>query len=150
MSTMPRPKLSPALLKRPTADTKFHIDYDWWDRSNLDLKTYLSASLPVSEDMEAFNTEAELVDLIDMKTGEVRQVDSFQYLVQSYFRQLPEDFASRMSLVDAVFCVLLANGNIPMTAQDLAERVGRPVDTLLRMFGGSKVYQGVRPLLDDV
>lgn len=137
------------MLKRPTADTKFHIDYNWWEESNLDLKTYLSASLPVSEDAEAFDTEAELVDLIDMKTGEVRQVDSFQYLVQTYFRQLPEDFASRMSLVDAVFCVLLANGNIPMPARDLGERVNRPTETILRTFGGAKVYLGVRPLLDD-
>lgn len=149
MSTIPRPKLSPSLLKRPTASTKFHIDYDWWDQSNLDLKTYLSASLPVNEDTEAFDTEADLVDVIDMKTGEVRQVDSFQYLVQSYFHQLPEDFTNRMSLVDAVFCVLLANGNIPMSAQNIAERVGRPVQTILRTFGGSTVYQGIRPLLDE-
>jgi hypothetical protein len=149
LSTMPRPKLSPSLLKRPTAETKFHIDYDWWEQSNLDLKTYLFSRLPVSEETASINTEAELVDLIDMNTGEVRRVDGFQYLVQTYFRQLPDDFASRMSLVDAVFCVLLAGGNQPMTAQEIAERVTRPVETILRTFGGPKVYQGIRPLFDD-
>jgi hypothetical protein len=149
LADTPRPKLSPSLLKRPTADTKFHIDYDWWEQSNLDLKTYLYARLPVSDETAAINTEAELVDLIDQRTGEVRRVDGFQYLVQTYFSQLPEDFASRMSLVDAVFCVLLANGNQPLAAQEIADRVSRPVQTILRTFGGSKVYQGVRPILDD-
>jgi hypothetical protein len=137
------------MLKRPTADTKFHIDYDWWEQSKLDLKTYLFARLPVTEETASIDTGAELVDLIDMNTGEVRRVDGFQYLVQTYFRQLPDDFASRTSLVDAVFCVLLANGNQPMTAEDIAQRVNRPTQTILRTFGGPKVYQGIRPLFDD-
>ena len=49
------------------------------------------------------------------QTGEVRRVDGFQYLVQAYFRQLPDDFVRNASLVDAAFCVLLSNANQPMT-----------------------------------
>jgi hypothetical protein len=149
LSNTPRPKLSPSLLKRPTADTKFHIDYDWWEQSNLDLKTYLYARLPVTDETAAIDTEVDLVDLIDPRTGEVRRVDGFQFLVQTYFSQLPEDFASRTSVVDAVFCVLLANGNQPMTAQEIGERIQRPPQVIVRTFGGPKVYQGIRPLLDD-
>ena len=47
----PRPKLSAAHLKRPTLDTKFHIDYDWWEQSDLDLKTYLYSRLEIGDDI---------------------------------------------------------------------------------------------------
>ncbi len=133
---------------RPTLDTKFHIDYDWWDKSDLDLKTYLLTRLPIDEEVPA-EADTDEVDLVDPETGEVYRVDGFQYIVQTYFSQLPEDFATRTSLVDAVFCVLLANANIPMTAQEIADRVHRPVNTILKTVGGPKIYQGIRPLLDE-
>ena len=136
------------MLKRPTADTKFIIDYDWWDKSDLDLKTYLLTRLPIDEEVPA-EADTDEVDLVDPETGEVYRVDGFQYIVQTYFSQLPEDFATRTSLVDAVFCVLLANANIPMTAQEIADRVHRPVNTILKTVGGPKIYQGIRPLLDE-
>ena len=33
------------LLVRPTLETKFHIDYDWWDRADRDLEVYLRSHL---------------------------------------------------------------------------------------------------------
>ncbi|MFN2221207.1 MAG: hypothetical protein ACK2UH_01530, partial [Candidatus Promineifilaceae bacterium] len=83
----PRPKLSAAHLMRPTLDTKFHIDYDWWDQSDLDLKTYLYSRLEISDD-SSLEMGVENVDLVDPDTGEVRQVDGFQYALQTYFAQL--------------------------------------------------------------
>ncbi len=148
MAQRPRPKPKASMLKRPTADTKFIIDYDWWDKSDLDLKTYLLTRLPIDEEVPA-EADTDEVDLVDPETGEVYRVDGFQYIVQTYFSQLPEDFATRTSLVDAVFCVLLANANIPMTAQEIADRVHRPVNTILKTVGGPKIYQGIRPLLDE-
>ncbi len=148
MAQRPRPKPKASLPKRPTAETKFIIDYDWWDKSDLDLKTYLLTRLPIDKEMPA-EIGTDEVDLIDPETGEVYRVDGFQYIVQTYFSQLPEDFAARTSLVDAVFCVLLANANIPMTAQEIASRVHRPVSTILKTVGGPKIYQGIRPLFDE-
>ncbi|NKQ35324.1 MAG: hypothetical protein HF973_06845 [Chloroflexi bacterium] len=148
MAQRPRPKPKASMLKRPTADTRFTIDYDWWDKSDLDLKTYLLTRLPIDEDVPA-EADTDEVDLVDSETGEVYRVDGFQYIVQTYFSQLPEDFATRTSLVDAVFCVLLANANIPMTAQEIADRVHRPVNTILKTVGGPKIYQGIRPILDE-
>lgn len=136
------------MLKRATADTRFYIDYDWWDKSDLDLKTYLFTRLSIDEELNP-DMETEEVDLVDPETGAVLTVDGFQYVIQTYFSQLPEDFASRSSLVDAVFCVLLANANQPMTAAEIAEKVERPTDTILRTLGGPKIYQGIRPILDD-
>ncbi len=148
MSDRPRPKLKTPTLKRPTEDTKFFIDYDWWERSNLDLKTYLYTRLSVGEELQ-LDTGMEKVDLVDSRTGEVRQVDGFQYVLQTYFSQLPEDFTARTSLVDAAFCVLLANANQPMTAQEIAQQVGRPTSVILKTLGGPRVYQGIRPIFEE-
>ena len=148
MSTDPRPKINPSSIKRVTADTKFYIDYSWWEESDLDLKTFLQTRLNIGEDIIP-SSDIEEVDLVDPQTGEVRRVDGFQYLIQSYFNQMPADFATRTSLVDAAFCVLLANANQPMTAREIAERVRRSSDVIVRTFSGPRVYQGIRPLLDE-
>ena len=144
----PRPKISPAHLKRPSLDTKFHIDFEWWNESDLDLKTYIFSRLDVGDE-NSLELGVDQVDLVDLDTGEVRRVDGFQYALQTYFAQLPEDFAQQTSLVDGVFYVLLANANRPMTAQELADRVGRDPAVLLKTISGSRIYQGIRPIFDD-
>lgn len=136
------------MLKRATPDTRFYIDYDWWDRSDLDLKTYLLTRLDIGEDLN-LESNMDEVDLVDAATGEVTRVDGFQYVIQAYFNQLPDDFVTRTSLVDAVFCVLLANANKPMTALEIAQKVKRAPETILKTMGGPKIYQGVRPILDE-
>ncbi|MCC6604133.1 MAG: hypothetical protein IT327_13035 [Anaerolineae bacterium] len=148
MADSPRPKLNPSVLKKATADTRFYIDYDWWDKSDLDLKTYLLTRLDIGEDIN-LESETDEVDLVDAETGEVSRVDGFQYVVQAYFSQLPDDFVTRTSLVDAVFCVLLANANKPMTAAEIGQKVKRSPDTIIKTMGGPKIYQGVRPILDE-
>jgi methyltransferase-like protein len=148
LTKRPRPTVRPPAIKRPTAETRFYIDYDWWERSNLDVRTYILTRLHVGDDLQLETDDAK-VDLIDPATGEVRQVDSFQYVLQSYFSKQPEDFAARTSMVDAVFSVLLANANEPMTAQEIAEKLQRPAETVLRTLAGPQVYQGIRPILEE-
>jgi hypothetical protein len=135
-------------LKRVTPDTRFYVDHAWWDESNLDLKTVLFSRLNINPDVE-ISEGMEEIDLIDTQTGEVRRVDGFQYMVQSYFNQLPPDFMAKASLVDAAFCVLLANANQPMSGRELAERMQRPIDVVIRTLGGPQIYQGIRPVPDD-
>ena len=148
MSSNPRPQFKSHALKRITPDTRFYVDYSWWDESNLDLKTYLFNRLNIGEDVE-LDTNVEEIDLVDASTGEVRRVDGFQYMIQSYFNQLPEDFMARTSLVDAAFCLLLANANQPMTGRELAERLQRPIDVVIRTLSGPRIYQGIRPVPED-
>lgn len=148
MSSNPRPKLKSVSLKRVSPDTRFYVDYSWWDESNLDLKTFLFTRLNINTDVE-LDSSVEEIDLVDPQTGEVRRVDGFQYMIQSYFNQLPEDFMARTSLVDAAFCVLLANANQPMTGRELAARLQRPIDVVIRTLGGPRIYQGIRPVPDD-
>lgn len=144
----PRPKISVAQLKRPTLDTKFHIDFGWWEESDLDLRTFLFSRLEIGDE-SSLDLGVEFVDLVDPETAEVRQVDGFQFALQTYFSQLPADFASQSSLVDAVFYVLLANANRPMTARELAERVERDPDLVLRTLSGTRIYQGIKPIFED-
>ncbi|MCP4425416.1 MAG: hypothetical protein GY803_13060 [Chloroflexi bacterium] len=144
----PRPKLKATLRTRVTADTKFYVDYDWWEKSDLDIKTYLYTRLPI-EDETSLDMEREVVDLVDSQTGQVRQVDGFQYVIQIYFSQLPKDFLLHTSMVDAIFCALLANANEPMTAQELADQVRKPITIVLKTLSGPRVYQGIRPIFED-
>lgn len=148
MGSRPRPKVKLKRLKRVTPNSKFYIDFDWWESSNLDLKTYLITRLQIDDESE-LDSDLEFVDLVDTQTGEVRRVDGFQYLIQAYFRQLPDDFVTNASLVDAAFCVLLSNANQPMTGHEIASRIKRSPDVVVRTLGGTKVYQGIRPIHEN-
>lgn len=146
----PRPQVKAPTLRQVSEETKFHIDFDWWEKSTLDLKAYLAARLQALgiEDVH-LDADMDEVDLVDMHSGQVRRVDGFQYVVQTYFRQLPPDFAQRSSLVDATFCVLLANANQPLSARDIAARLGRSPDVVLRTLNGPRIYQGISPVFED-
>ena len=143
MSRSSRPKVSINAPKRSNVDarTRFYIDYSWWEESSLNLETHLATRLghPISLDEDGIQ-----VDLIDPYTGEVRQLSGFEFAVQSYFQELPADFVTKASLVDAAFCVLLANGNRPMAATEIAEKIQRSSDVVYKTLGGDKVYQGIR------
>lgn len=148
MSTNPRPTIKKTNLRLVTADTKFYIDYSWWDEGHLDLRTYILSRLNIGSDLGP-ELPAERIDLVDSKTGEVRQVDAFQYLVRNYFSRHDDELSTQGSVVDAVFSVLLANGNEPMTAAELAERIQRTPELITKTFGGSQIYNGIRPLFDE-
>ncbi|MFT5194970.1 MAG: hypothetical protein ACI9EW_000806 [Cellvibrionaceae bacterium] len=144
-----RPKINLQGNNQVDANSRFHIDYEWWDRSTMDLKAYLATRLQaLGIDNIYFNPEIDEVDIVDMSTGEVRRVDGFQYVVHTYFQQLPEDFAQKSSLVDSVFCVLLANANQPMTVSEISAEIGRTPDVVLRTIGTSRIYQGISPVID--
>lgn len=146
MSAQPRPKIGAISKKRYSENTEFQIDFEWWEKSDLDLKAYLSSRLNMGGDIPLDPDSTDKVDLVDPKTGEVRRVDGFQYVLQSYFRQLPDDFIKRASLVDAIFCVLLGNANHPLSAQELGEKVRRPAPIILQTLTAGKVFQGIRPV----
>ncbi len=144
---MSRPRV-PSSLVRPTLDTLFHIDYEWWKRTNSDLELYLTQHLcPEHRKALAAEPASELTlrDWIDPETGQVHRVDPLRYALLSHCSRQPDYITDRTSLVDAVFRVLLATGNRPLTATELAERIGRPGETILRTLSGAEVYRGVRP-----
>jgi len=137
----------PSSLVKPTLDTKFHIDYEWWQRSEEEYRSYLLTHLP-AEKRALFSAQAEerVVDYIHPETGEVFQLDELGLAIQEAAKQA--DFINpQTSLVDSVFRVFLANGNLPRTPRELAQDTGRDAQTILKTLGGMKVYKGLRPLI---
>ena len=99
---------------RPTLDTPFHIDYEWWNKGDRDLRVYLRSHLCAEHraQLAEANQDGDLIDWI---------------------------------IVDAAFRVFLTNDNQPLTPRELAERIDRDAETILRTIGGKQVYQGIRP-----
>jgi len=133
-------------LVRPSLNTKFHIDYDWWDRAERDLEVYLRSHLcPTHQETYADVDPGRKVDHVDPETGEVTRVAGIQHVLISHCAQQPGYLSGQTSLVNAVFRVFLSNGNTPLSPEELGERIGRPAQMILRTLTGPRVYKGIRP-----
>ncbi|MBN1810705.1 MAG: hypothetical protein JXA14_02605 [Anaerolineae bacterium] len=146
MSKITIPSSVPKLVK-PTLDTPFHIDYDWWKRKGLQINVELRAHL-CQEHQAVFSDhfDTEEIDWVDKKTGEVTKVDGLQHVLQVHCSKQPDYINDDLSLVDAVFRVFLANGNEPLTSEELSAITGRPAERILSTISGLRVYQGIRPV----
>ncbi|HLE28675.1 MAG TPA: hypothetical protein VI793_11195 [Anaerolineales bacterium] len=139
-------------LVKPTLKTKFHIDFDWWDRESSEFRVYLMSHL-CPEHQAAFGSYegGDLIDNVDPDTAEVQRIDGLHYTLRAHCAQQPDFLTARTTLVDAVFRVFIANGNRPLTPEELAEKINRPgqANTILRTLAGQRVYKGLRPLADE-
>lgn len=133
-------------LLKPTAKTPFHIDFDWWKQTENDWHVFLR-SLLCEEHQVAFADmeEGGLIDWIDPGTAEVKPVDGLQHTLMTHCALQPEFANAHTAIVEAIFRIFIANGNIPMTAEDLSKKLGRPADTILKTIAGPRVYRGLRP-----
>jgi len=133
-------------LVKPTVNTPFHIDFDWWKKNERDWHVYLR-SLLCPEHQQAFEgvEEGQMIDWVDPATAEVKPVDGIQNALMTHCVQQPDFLTSQTALVEAVFRLFLTNGNIPMTSNALGERLNRPAQTILRTLAGARVYKGIRP-----
>ncbi|MEW6717303.1 MAG: hypothetical protein AB1345_07365 [Chloroflexota bacterium] len=136
-------------LVKPKLDTKFFIDFDWWSRYDRDWRVHLVSCL-CPEHQKVFKdvNMDELIDWVDPDTAEVQQVDGLQHMLISHCAKEDDFITEHTTLVDAVFRLLLANGNIPMGVTEIAERLGRQPTLLLRTLSGPRVYKGLRPCIE--
>jgi hypothetical protein len=134
---------------KPTLETKFHIDYEWWTREGQELRVYLLSHLaPEQQAFFAAHQDTEEIDWVDPVTAEVRKIDALQRALHEASQR--DDFITpHTSLVDAVFRVFLANQNTPLTPTELGERIGRQPMTILRTLAGGTVYKGLRPTQEE-
>lgn len=133
-------------LVKPTLDTCFHIDFEWWGMKDRDWRVHLYSNL-CPEHQELFSTTGveELVDWVDPITAEVQRVNGMQHLLITHCAKQPGFITDHTALVDAVFRVFLSNGNIPMNSIELGERLKRQPLLILRTLSGVRVYKGIRP-----
>jgi len=133
-------------LVKPTKDTPFHIDFDWWQQHDSNWHIYLLGMLCQEHQQSYANVDEQtMIDWVDPETAEVTSLDGLQHILISHCARQPEFRDSNTTLVDAVFRSLLANGNQPMTPAELSELVGRPAETILRTLQGPQIYKGLRP-----
>lgn len=147
MSSVPKPGKPSALIK-PTLDTRFFIDYDWWSRSGEDLRIYLLSHLPPEqrERIGAQGNEGREVDFIDPDTGEVSRVDELGLALR--VAASAPDFLTDCPTVDAVFRVFLRNNNTPTRLEDIAEQINADPKRLLDLLRKT-IYKGIRPYVED-
>jgi hypothetical protein len=145
MSKISVPPSLPALVK-PTLNTPFHVEYGWWGRKGLDINVELRAHL-CQEHREVFreHLDTEMIDWVDERTGEVMQVNGLQHVLKVHCSRQPGYINEQLSLVDAVFRVFLANGNVPLTCRELGSIIGHPPEKILRTVAGQRIYKGIRP-----
>jgi hypothetical protein len=146
MSEISVPASLPRFVK-PKLDTPFHIDHGWWERENRDLTVEVQSHLcPAHREVFADHWDVEQIDWVDLRTGEVRQVNGVEHVLRVHCSKEPGYITPGLTLVEAVFRVFLANGNEPATCIELAEVLGRPPEKILRTLAGHRVYKGIRPV----
>jgi hypothetical protein len=136
-------------LVKPTLQTRYHIDFDWWSKNDRDWRVYLRNYLCQGHQEAFAGIEAEeQVDWVDADTAEVQRVDGLQHVLITHCARQPEFIPQQTTLVDSVFRLFLANGNVPLTPVELAEQLNRDPMTILKTISGIRVYKGIRPCLD--
>lgn len=136
-----------ASLVKPTLDTPFHIDFSWWSQNDREWRVYLRSLLcPEHQETFAQINSDEQLDWVDPDTAEVRRVDGLQHVLLSHCAQQEGFLDEHTALVEAIFRLFLKSGNAPMSVKDLAERLNRPAQPILRTLTGPRVYRGLRPI----
>jgi hypothetical protein len=147
---MPDPVTAkPSRLLRPTVDTPFHIDFDWWERTGRELRVYMRSHLcPMHRDMYADSLEVGQIDWVDPNTAEVKQVDGLMFQLRVHCSKQADYIVPTTSVVDAVFRVFLVNHNQPLSPHQLSEKIGKDARLILKTISGRTVYRGLRPVPD--
>jgi hypothetical protein len=145
----PLPDVKRASRTGPTIQTRFHIDFNWWQARDNDWRVFLQ-SLLCAEHQAAFANlpDDHLVDFIDPVTAEVQRVDGLQHVLITHCAKREDFISPRTTLVDAIFRIFLANGNVPMNPIELAQISGRSPDLILRVLTGETIYRGLRPIME--
>ncbi len=136
-------------LIKPNLQTPFHIDFDWWKQNENDWHVHLRGLLCAEHRDKLVNMPSgTMIDYVDPETAEVQLMDGLQQVILSHCARQPDFVTGQTQLVEGVFRIFLANGNTPLSPMELAERLGRPSNTILITLSGPRVYRGLRPILE--
>jgi hypothetical protein len=135
----------PISLVRPTTQTLFHIDFDWWQESDANWRIFLFDFL-CQKHQEDFKDKSDSVkiDAVDPETAEVKSVDGLLYELMNHCARQPGFIDDSMPMVSKIFRTFLSTGNQPMSSDQLSEIVNRPARTVLVTLTGPQIYKGIR------
>jgi len=132
---------------RRTLDTKFHIDFDWWEQQNRGLRIHLSSHLCPACEAQYADNPPQNIDWIDPLTGEIKQVDIIWDVIRTCCAQNDEFIMPQTSLTTSVFLAFVANDNAPLTAVELHQILQtKPASLILRTIGGRQIFYGIKPV----
>ena len=120
-------ELKPFSLIRPTLDTPYHIDFNWWKTHDSNWRIFLTSCL-CPEHQKTFQDQPDLamIDRVDPETAEVHQVDGIQAVLMDHCVKDPGFINSNTAIVDSIFRVFLSNGNQPLNPKGLSDKIGKP------------------------
>ena len=132
---------------KPTVDTKFHIDYSWWEQSGRNFRLYLLEQLcEVCRERFASHLQTETVDWVNPDTGEVTEADALLQCLKQECSKRPDFIDDRIPLAAAVFRIFLANDNSPLSPNELHDIITwKQPEAILSTLGGRQIYLGIRP-----
>ena len=139
-----KPKLSSML--KPTVETPFQIDFDWWKETDRSWRVHLRSCLcEEHQELYADLSGDEEVDWVDPETAEVQSVDGLQHILISHCAQEEQFITEYTTLTEALFRLFLSNGNQPLSPNELGEALDRQPQKILQTISGPRVYKGIRP-----
>jgi hypothetical protein len=135
---------------RPTIDTPFHIDFEWWQDNDSNWRIFLQSYL-CEKHQEVFKDQEDnvVIDAVDPETAEIKQVDGLLYVLMNHCAKQEDFINDNMPLVAKIFRIFLSNGNKPLSPNDLSELVSKPARTVLVTLTGPQVYKGIRVFQEE-
>ena len=132
---------------KPTLDTKFHIDFSWWQKKGQNLRAYLqSHACPACQEVAEANKDQKF-DWVSFETGEVFQIDMLWHLIAMHCYEDPTFFDNRVPLTSAIFRTFILNNNTPLTPVEIHQKIHKKTpETILRTIGRRQVYKGIKPI----
>jgi len=133
-------------LLKPTLNTPYHIEFDWWKNNDRNWRVLLLSYLAKEHQALLSNNEKEqFIDIVDQNTAEVLQVDALQHLLMNEYAHKEGFISSSTPLTEAIFRLFLTNGNFPLTAMEIGNKLGRPASLILQTLSGKNIHQGIKP-----
>ena len=131
---------------KPTLDTKFHIDFSWWEQKGQNLSAFLRSHIcpECKEFLE--DSKHQTFDWMSLETGEVFQIDILWHILYTHCSQTPTFLDSRTPLTSAIFRTFIANNNTPLTPVEIHQKIAKQTpELILRTVGRRQVYKGIKP-----
>ncbi len=134
-------------ITRITEDTQFKVDFSWFEKNGQDVNVLIAKCLS-AEQLERLGDLAldDTFDFIDAETGEVSRVTRAMQVLREDRDGNPDFITAGTPVAEAAFRTFLLNNNAPMSAGELAARLGRKPKDIIDRLGGRIVYNGIKPL----
>lgn len=133
---------------KPTVDTKFHIDFAWWQQKSQNLRAFLRGHTCEAAQELVDEAEGQTFDWVSPDTGEVFQIDWLWYVIREQCKDDPEFLGSRIPLTSAIFRAFMVTDNAPLSPVEIRKMIGttKSAEMILKTIGSRITYKGIKPV----